>query len=219
MTRKMKKQSLIIATSALMAITTQSLADNRDFALTGKIGTTGLGLESTFRTTDQVNLRLGGYGFDYSTEVTETAVTYDGRLRLRSLALIADWHPNSGGLRASVGIFYNGNKFSGSAEGSVTLDDVIYEGSLNASADWRSLAPYVGVGYGNAVSGSNWSFAIDAGLMFTGSPRVRLSGQVNDPSLQSDFDDARLIEQRRLQEEVNDFKYFPVLSIGVSYAF
>jgi len=164
MTQKMKKQSLIIATSALMVMTTQSFAENRDFALAGKLGTTGLGLEATFRTTDQMNLRLGGYGFDYSTEVTETAITYDGSLRLRSFALLADWHPNSGGLRASIGVFYNGNKFSGSADGEVILDNVTYIGSLNASADWRSLAPYIGVGYGNAVSGSNWSFAIDAGL-------------------------------------------------------
>lgn len=55
-------------------------------AVGAKAGTTGLGIEATWRLTDSVNLRGGYYAFDYGTDLEEAGVEYDGDLKLRNAA-------------------------------------------------------------------------------------------------------------------------------------
>ncbi|EHQ53348.1 outer membrane protein domain-containing protein [Ectothiorhodospira sp. PHS-1] len=119
----------------------------------------------------------------------------------------------------SAGAYHNGNELKGKADGSLDIGDNTYDASLDATIDWRSFAPYVGIGYGNAIRGSRWSFAMDAGVMFTGSPDVRLRGQVSDPALEDAFNDDLKREEDSLKDELKDVKYWPVLSLGVSYRF
>ncbi|WP_412852062.1 hypothetical protein [Ectothiorhodospira shaposhnikovii] len=203
---------------ALLATGTTAAADSR-FGMAAKVGTTGLGLEGTVGLSERVNLRAGLYGFDYSKDFEEEGIDYDGDLKLRSAALLADWHPFGGNFRVSAGAYHNGNELKGKADGSLDIGDNTYDASLDATIDWRSFAPYVGIGYGNAIRGSRWSFAMDAGVMFTGSPDVRLRGQVSDPALEDAFNDDLKREEDSLKEELKDVKYWPVLSLGVSYRF
>ena len=87
------------------------------FAIGLKAGTPGLGLEATARLTDSLNLRASYYGFNYSTEVEEGDITYEGDLRLSTFGVLGDWHPYGGQFRITAGLFHNGNEFKGSAEG------------------------------------------------------------------------------------------------------
>ncbi|MBK1691795.1 hypothetical protein [Ectothiorhodospira mobilis] len=189
------------------------------FALGAKLGTTGLGLEGTLGLRDNLNLRGGFYGLDYSRELEEDGIEYDGDLELRSAALLADWHPFGGGFRVSAGGYYNGNEFGGSAEGSLDIGNDTYDARLDATVDWDGFAPYLGVGYGNAVGSGGWSFAFDLGVMFTGSPSVDLDGQVNNAALQAQFEDDLRREEAQLEDDVEDIKYYPVLSLGLAYRF
>ncbi|ANB01867.1 hypothetical protein [Ectothiorhodospira sp. BSL-9] len=218
MNRKSIKLAVVVMSVGLL--TAGGAAQAGSFALGAKVGTTGLGLEGTYGLRENVNLRGGLYGFTYSTDVEETDVDYDADLKLRSAALLADWHPFNGGFRLSAGAYYNGNELTGKAQGELDIgDDGPYQGSLDATIDWRSFAPYLGIGYGNAVQGGRWSFAFDAGVMFTGSPDVSLKGRVNDPALQDEFDQDVRREQEELQDDLDDFKYYPVVSLGVTYRF
>lgn len=199
--------------------TTAATAQAEGFALGAKLGTTGLGLEGTVGLRDHLNLRGGVYGLDYSRELEEDGIEYDGDLELRSAALLADWHPFGGGFRVSAGGYYNGNEFSGSAEGSLDIGNNTYDARLDATVDWDGFAPYLGVGYGNAVAGGGWSFAFDLGVMFTGSPSVDLDGQVNNAALQDQFEDDLRREEAQLEDDVEDIEYYPVLNLGLAYRF
>ncbi|MCG5496292.1 hypothetical protein [Ectothiorhodospira variabilis] len=218
-----KSIKLIAVLMSVGLLTAGGAAQADSFALGAKVGTTGLGVEGTYGLRENVNLRGGLYGFTYSTDVEETDVDYDADLKLRSAALLADWHPFRGGFRLTAGAYYNGNELTGKADGTLDIGDNDYDASLDATIDWRSFAPYLGIGYGNAVQGGRWSFAFDAGVMFTGSPDVslrgNLRGQVNDPTLQDQFDEDLRREQEELQDDLDDFKYYPVLSLGVAYRF
>jgi hypothetical protein len=217
MNRKSIQLAAIVMSMGLL--TAGGAAQAGSFALGAKVGTTGLGVEGTYGLRENVNLRGGLYGFTYSTDVEETDVDYDADLKLRSAALLADWHPFNGGFRVSAGGYYNGNELSGAADGELDVGDNTYQASLDATIDWRSFAPYLGVGYGNAVQGGRWSFAFDAGVMFTGSPDVNVKGRVNNPGLQDQFDNDLRQEQEELQDDLDDFKYYPVVSLGVTYRF
>ncbi|MCG5494949.1 hypothetical protein [Ectothiorhodospira variabilis] len=218
-----KSIKLIAVLMSVGLLTAGGAAQADSFALGAKVGTTGLGVEGTYGLRENVNLRGGLYGFTYSTDVEETDVDYDADLKLRSAALLADWHPFSGGFRLTAGAYYNGNELTGKARGELDIGDGAerYQGTLDATIDWRSFAPYLGIGYGNAIQGGRWSFALDAGVMFTGSPDVSLRGQVetNDDDVRQRFREDVREEERELQDDLDDFKYYPVLSLGVAYRF
>lgn len=189
------------------------------FALGVRAGTTGLGLEGTWGLSEVLNLRLGYYAFDYSTDLDEEGIEYDGELGLRNAALFVDWHPFQGGFRVSTGALQSGNDFRGTADGELEVGDDTYVGEVEAKLSWSGTAPYLGIGYGNAVRGSRLSLALDLGLMFTGSPSVRIDGTVDNPALEDAFREDLERERADLQEEMSDARYFPVVSVGVSYRF
>ncbi|NHA15704.1 hypothetical protein [Thioalkalivibrio sp. XN279] len=190
-----------------------------NFALGAKAGTTGLGLEGTFRMSEAFNLRGGFYAFDYSTDIEENGIQYDGDLELSNLGLFADWHPFTGAFRVSVGGVQSGNAFGGSADGELDVGDNTYLAQLQADVDWDGFAPYLGIGWGNAVGSAGWSFSFDLGVMFTGEPTVSLTGTVDDPLLQAEFEDDLAREEEALRGELEDAKYYPVINLGVAYRF
>jgi len=217
MIRVSSKSVFIPVTALLLCAAGPAAADS--FAIGAKAGTTGLGIEGTWRLTDSVNLRGGYYAFDYGTELEETDVEYDGDLRLRNAALFADWHVFGGRFRLSGGAIHTGNEFLGSADGELEVGQSVYFAELDARVEWSTLAPYLGIGVGNAVRGGRWSFSFDLGVMYTGSPSVRLDGTVDDPTLQAQFEEDLERERADLAEELSDVKYYPVLSIGFAYRF
>lgn len=210
---------LFCAPLALGLLLVSSHAAAEGFALGAKAGTTGLGLEGTWGLSQSVNLRLGYYAFDYSTDLEEQGVEYDGDLDLQNAGLFADWHPFQGGFRLSAGGIQTGNEFRGFADGELEVGVNTYQAELNAEVGWSTFAPYLGLGFGNAVDSGRWSFAFDLGVMFVGEPSVRLVGSIDEPALQAQFDQDVAREEAELREELKDTKHYPVVSLGVAYHF
>jgi hypothetical protein len=204
---------------AFLLLSTAGVVHAEGFGLGVRAGTTGLGLEGTWGLSEHLNLRLGYYAFDYGTDLNEEGIEYDGDLRLRNAALFVDWHPFRHGFRVSAGAVQSGNDFRGSADGELEVGEDTYVGEVEAKVSWSGTAPYVGIGFGNAVRGSRWSFALDLGVMFTGSPSVRLDGTVDDPALEDAFREDLDRERAELRDELSDARYFPVVSLGLSYRF
>lgn len=214
-----KYAGLYVATICLLFLGMGTAHATGNFGVGTKLGTTGIGLEGTFGMTEHVNLRASISGFNYSLDLEEEDIEYDGRLRLRNAGLLADWHPFSGGFRVSAGGFYNGNKFNGSASGQLDIGNSTYTADLDLGIDFRRFAPYLGLGYGNAVRSTGLSFAMDVGVMFAGSPRVGLEGELTGPDDSNGFQDDLRRERQDLEDELDSYKYWPVLTIGLSYRF
>jgi len=203
---------------ALVLSGVSGVAAAQGIALGAKVGTTGLGLEATLGMTETLNLRGGIYGLKYGYDFEEEGIDYKGDLHLQSAAAMLDWHPGGGGFRMTAGLFYNGNELKGRAAGDLEIGNDTYDVRLDATVDWTDAAPYLGIGYGNAVRGGRVAFALDAGVMFTGSPDVRLSATgpgTSDPG----FEDDLRREEQSLKDELSDFKLYPVVSLGVTYRF
>ena len=79
----------------------------------------------------------------------------------------------------------------------------------DAAVDWSSLAPYVGMGFGNSMNDGRWAFAFDLGVMFTGLLDLAMSGAAH----------LQVREQFNPEDPFSEAKYYPVLSLGLAYRF
>ncbi len=191
-----------------------------DAAVTAKLGTLGLGVEGTFGLTEHFNARLGLNKFDFDRSETIDDIKYDLDLEWQSISLLADWHPFGNSFRFTAGILSNGNELNGSSKSdNLTIGDTTYPSvGLDANLDFDSTAPYLGVGWGNALSaGKGWGFNVDLGVMFQGSGDVTLTPTGAGAALVDPADVAA--EERKFEDDIRNYKYYPVFSFGVSYKF
>ncbi len=191
-----------------------------DTALTAKLGSLGIGVEGAFGLTEQFNARLGINKYDFDRTDTIDGITYDLDLEWQSIALLADWHPFGNSFRFTAGLMSNGNEVKGSASAaSIDIGDGNYANvGLDAKLDFDAIAPYLGVGWGNALAANKgWGFNVDLGIMYQGSGNVTLTPTGSGASLVDPNDVA--LEEERFEGDIKDFKYYPVFSFGVSYKF
>lgn len=83
------------------------------FRLAPRISTLGAGLEVAKGFSSNFGVRAGFNYFTYSYDATESDVSYNLELELKSFAFFADWHPFEGAFRLSGGLLINGNGLSG----------------------------------------------------------------------------------------------------------
>ena len=193
--------------------------------VTGKVGTTGLGADLTVPLIPNwINLRAGyNYG-EWRPSTTQGGINYKADIRLESAPLLIDIHPFHGNFRITGGVYLNRTEFDLSS----TVDASIVGGGgsvgiaeLNADVSWsKDYAPYFGIGYGNAADANlldlpiALGLSIDLGAYYQGSPNVILTestGAVSAADL--------AIEAAQLEEDLSDFKFFPVLTIGIHIRF
>jgi hypothetical protein len=89
---------------------------------------------------------------------------------------------------------------------------------------FNSTAPYLGVGWGNPVAkDKTWGFVMDLGILFQGSPKVTstvncgaaIQGTPTCTQLKNDV----ATSTTKLESDSSSFKYWPVISLGLSYHF
>ena len=173
--------------------------------------------------TPSFGLRGGFNYFTYGYDATESDVEYNLDLELKSLGLFADWHPFKGSFRLSGGFLINGNGIEGKAkpttanfdigDGSYDLDSV----SLEISYD--TFAPYFGLGWDTTFGDEdNWGFCFDLGLVYSGSAEASLNVVPTAGMTAALAADVKK-EEADLQESLDDFEWWPVLSAGLVYQF
>jgi hypothetical protein len=196
-------------------------------AVAAKAGSTGAGLDLTIGLARAVNLRVGGQGFKRSETRTEQEIEYDADLDLLSGQVLLDLHPGGRGFRISIGVVFNENEVR-----AVSTDDAVYTingvdypaaliGRLHGKVETEKVAPYLGLGWGNAVApGSRWRFALDVGAFYQGEPEVSLVARPTNPDLvPPGFEEDLEAERREIEEDISDYKIYPVVALGVSYRF
>lgn len=225
----MKKQILVCLLAWGIAPTAQAEAGRHgiDVGVAAVVGTLGPGLALTLPINSMLNARIYGAGLKFGLNAKDDDLDYDGDLTLGGIGPLLDYHPFSNGLRASAGFLYVFNEFDGTARcdqaGCAVGDaaNIIQSGDrVDGNVDYSGFAPYVGLGWGNAVAKSGrWSFSFDVGALFTGGPDVsvkcRAAIMASQAACQSEADN----ERKDLKDEIGNYKIYPVVSLGVGLRF
>lgn len=212
-----------ICAAVLIIGTSPARAQSSDSVSVGVQGSTaGFGPEIAYSVSPAITLRgVGNYlAFDYSQTVD--GIDYDLGLDMLSAGGFLDYHPMRNGFHISVGALYNGNEADLTATaqaGSIVGGFPVPVGpsaSLRGDLEFSSvIAPYVGVGYDTTfTSRSNWTFVMRAGVLYQGDPDVTLTdstGLVPAADLAA--------EANQIEDDLDLLRFYPVVSVGVTYRF
>jgi len=222
------KEVILAGSIALCMCPTWAVGSPDNLGAEIGISTLGLGIEGSYAFNDTFSASLGLNHYKYSTSDVSSDIDYDIDLKLQSIALLGNYFPFHGVFRISAGIFSNDNKISMDAKpaGSYDIGNSQYSaadiGTLTAKVSFNKIAPYLGIGWGKRES-KGFGMTGDIGVLFQGSPKLEMTatGPITDPSnpLHSQFTADLERERQSAQDDLSDFKMYPVLGIGLSYRF
>lgn len=205
-------------------------AGTSGFAIVPKAGTLGLGVDLVGEIIPQLNGRVGIGDLGINVEVSSDRIDYDGDVNLGGIPLLLDWYPAKSGFRLTGGLVINNNEVDLDAQSSdrdrtITIGDREFTvndvGDIEGDVEFNDIAPYIGIGFGNHVKpGRQWAFTVDLGIMFQGAGDVSLkANNASQAALDLGLNAQLEREEDDIQDEVDNFKVYPILQIGVSYQF
>ena len=223
----MRKTTLKAALLAL-ALTAFGTA-SADFGAGVKVGTLGLGVEGRWAPLPWVDFRLGANRYDIDDSGSQAGINYDAIFALDTYYLTGNLRFPLSPFRVTAGAFSNNNEVlltsqdTGGALYNIgglnfSADDV---GTLQSITSFDSTSPYLGFGYDFELSGKV-GLNFDLGVLWQGEPSVTLeaTGLANAPAqVQIDLARELEVERRELEDEVNDYKAWPVIALSFVYNF
>jgi hypothetical protein len=206
------------------------------WAIAPEISTLGLGGHVIRRITPSLNARVGINAFSTGFEIEDDSSTsYDVDLSLLNVSTLADFHPfKSSGFKMTGGLVFNNNNIEGTAtnENDIEIGDQTFTATELGSVDTdievtRSVAPYLGIGWGNPVRASKGlGFWFNLGVMLGGSPNIEVTPNVNQDLPQAAREEVEARVNAEIEEEVEKIEddlavvgVYPVGTIGISYQF
>jgi len=220
-------RKLFVAAAVLPLLAFPGVAP-ADTSLGVRAGTLGGGVELSHAFSQRTGVRLNIDGYNLSRTATQDNIQYDMKLKLQTGSLLGDWYPFAGNFRISAGAVHNGNKLTlkGQPTGTTyTINGVTYNasdvGSFDAQVDFKKAVPYFGIGYGRPIN-SGLSLIFDLGVLFQGTPRssIDVTCGASTPALTcTQLQSDATAEQSRLDDSLHNFKYYPVVSLGLAYTF
>jgi hypothetical protein len=222
------KLKLLLAGIAMMAAApafAQSAPDAAAGVTVGVTGgTLGIGPEVAYRFSDTFGLRGNATFLSVSRGVNSNDIDYDGKLKLGSGGLMVDVFPMGGGFRISGGARINSNKvrLRATPTSEVEVGDETYSpaevGILSGEVKANSFAPTLTVGWsGGAARGFN--FGIELGAMFQGAPRINDLKATGSLATNADFQASLRQEEREVEDDLDQYKIYPIVQIAVGYRF
>ncbi|HUD28130.1 MAG TPA: hypothetical protein VMQ93_04605 [Novosphingobium sp.] len=187
-------------------------------------GSLGVGPEIGFRPSPVIGLRASATLLGLGHDVGVDDIDYHGDLKLRSFGAAADLYPFAGAFRISAGLRVSRNRVDlvASPRQAVSIGGTTYTpeeiGTIQGKVRARKVAPTFTLGMaGNRSRGLAWS--IDAGVMLHGKPRTQdleATGELaTNPLFQADLS----AEKTRIDDEVDDYKVYPIVQVSIGYAF
>jgi hypothetical protein len=138
-----------------------------------------------------------------------------------------DLHPGGRAFRLSGGLLFNSSRVdaTGLLDGPVAIGDSMYQsadvGQLSGLVKYKKTTmPYFGIG---VASDARFTITVDAGIGFSGYPRVSLSADSPLTGAEREALDQSLVqEQAQIQQDIESewwAKFYPVFSIGFKLRF
>jgi hypothetical protein len=209
--------------------------------VTFSISSLGWGFQATRPLPHRSDVRGGFNFFNYDTSINDDGADYTTDVRLQSVNVQFDKYLLAGFFVSGGALVWNGNK--GDAKVSVpagqpfSLGNVTY---FSGAADpvhgesnltFQKFSPLLSLGYGNLSSKGHFAYTVEAGVAFHGTPQATLSlagsactgtplglfcqNIATNPSIQNDV----AAQRQKINDDISDFKYYPILQFSIGYKF
>jgi hypothetical protein len=216
----MKKRSLLFIFLFFSLSFTNIFA--QDWATSVKVSTLGGNIEVYRSFGEQFNAHLGFNYFSLEQDVTGQE-DFDSKFKvgLMSVSALGDYFPfEGGGFRLTAGLFVNLNQIDATLTptDSYEVGGDVYTpeelGTLEANITFNKIAPYIGLGFGNPTGGeSGLGFTFEIGTIYQGGSIVDLTATgLLEPSAAED-------QEQTFEDNLAWFKWYPVVSLGLTYKF
>jgi len=192
----------------------------------------------------RLNLRVGASYLGFGISRTQDNIPYTANVVLQSEQVSVDWYPFHNNFHITPGVlFASSNRAYGSASiaagTSFTLNGTTYYSGSSAPVQasgfvrFSRTAPTLTLGWGNWVRRENqghWAFPFEFGVAFEGDPATALnfsgqactypdqtgcSGIATNPQIQANI----AVERKKLQNDADWARYYPILAGGIVYRF
>jgi hypothetical protein len=204
----------------------------------------GVGGRAAVSLTHSLNLRAGASYFSFGITRSVSNIPFSANVKLQSEQASVDWYPFRNSFHLSPGVLFgSSNRAFGSsaitAGSSFTLNGVTYYSSaadpVNASGSvqFAHTAPSFTVGWGDWVRGErqrHFAFPFEMGFAYVGDPATVLNftgvactdssqqfchNMATDPNIQANVQ----AERRKLQNDADWLRFYPIVAGGVVYRF
>ncbi len=212
----------VVVSTLTVCATSCFAATADDWGINLKAASLGAGVELSKSLGEKFSVGLGFNSYHYKTTDSASGIDYDFKYELQSAGLLANYHPFAGAFRFTGGVLYNNNelKLTGkpSAGSTYTINGNTYTasqvGTLTGKLMFNKTAPYLGLGWGNRP-GSKFGLSADLGVLYQGSPKLTLTATGAAAGLTSDLEQ----ERKKAESDLSNFKWYPVLSLGLYFRF
>lgn len=191
-----------------------------------RASTQGIGLEFTGSLTNNFNLRVGANYLKFGKTLTKSGNEFDFDLVLQNINLLVDWHVLGGSFRVTGGAVIDKNYLNGVASPANTysIGDSVFTndevGTLTANIKYRDVSPYIGIGWGNPMTGdSPWTFMVDLGIVLIGKANVDLASTGGTLSNNATLLAELVKEEANVRDDLDGLQVYPVVSITVTYRY
>lgn len=206
-----------------------------------KFSTLGAGIEVATPVTHRSNVRFGFNAISYSRGFDKDNIHYNADIAFRSIEAHYDFFPFSGGFHISPGFLAyltsplkadssvpGGQSFT--LGGASFVSDPANPVKGTGKLDFNRAGPSFTVGWGNLLPRSSKRFTVpfEFGIVYQGAPKATLSltGDVCDPGLSNCRSVSDPVvqshvqsEQNKINNDINFFQVYPIISIGFGFKF
>lgn len=218
------KTPIAILAAACALVSTAATAQTMAVGLNA--GTPGLGVQVSTRLNDRIVLRGAVDGMSLSRDEDYSDIAYNGDAKLLTGGLFADFHPGGGAFFVSAGAYAGQRKIKLQAQPTANVDigaqtyTPAQVGRLDGEAKLSGFQPFLGVGFDNTFSGDRaWGVRAMLGVSFSDTPKVGLTASGGALSSDPAFLANLRVEEAQAREDAKDFKYFPVVQLGLTRRF
>jgi hypothetical protein len=234
-----KKGVLTLGTLTALACTASSafgeassmptITDNYSwkFAIGAEAGTTGFGPVAVVTANKYLTASVGYTWFDYDYTYNGSDNDYKAKIKFSNIQALLNYHPFAGTFHISAGAFFSKNtvdvtaKLSKSKTYTIGGTEYTYTqvGDLYGDADIIDGAvPFVGIGWSKVPEREGWGFLFDIGVLFIDSPSVHLTAN-GEIASNEEFKSDLKKEEDDINDDLDSFKIYPVIQLGVIYRF
>ena len=206
--------------------------DRSSFAADLSAGTTGASAHAQLGLHPRLALRMGYNWLEFGRDDEEiSGVSYSGDLEFAGFGGFVDAHPFANAFAVTGGVFV-GDKaavLDAVPTEDVTLGDQTFTpdqvGTIRGDAAFGDTALFAGLGYDPSLyKDGRVSLIVRAGVMFAGEPDVTLAASAEDDEAipaeaRAELRRALDEEEAILEDDIDDYAFFPVLTLGLGYRF